>query len=110
MRSFLFRKLRQDFVLAQERSCRFPMKASDIPAVQWEALSVIWTDCVTDVPYYRGLVAAGRAPRTLTSWKDFLALPVLTRKILQDHPREFIRESAPPSGFMKTARFDRHAA
>lgn len=103
MNSLLLPRLRRDFALAQERNHEIPADAAGIRSGQWESLRGVWSDCVADVPYYRGLVASGRAPRTLTSWADVQALPVLTRKILQDHPEKFIRDSGPPDGFIKTA-------
>lgn len=103
MKYFLLPKVRRDFTVAQERNRRSQAAAVDVSQAQWASFRSVWADCVADVPYYRGLVGAGRAPHTLTSWEDFRALPVLTRKILQDRPQEFIRDSGPPHGFMKTA-------
>src|ERR1043165_5589685 len=97
MKSFILPKLRRDFALGQERNSHVPTTAAEVTSNQWEALRTVWSDCVVDVPYYRGLVASGRAPRTLMSWADFQALPILTRKLLQDHPEEFIRDSGPPN-------------
>lgn len=103
MNALLLPRLRRDFSLAQERNRAFPADAADIRLRQWESLRGVWSDCVADIPYYRSLVDSGRAPRTLTSWADFQALPSLTRKILQDHPEKFIRDSGLPDGFIKTA-------
>src|SRR5438270_14100638 len=103
MKNFLFPKLRRDFAFAQERNWRFPTKESDVSGAQWEDLRTVWADCVADVPYYRELVDSGRSPRTLASWEDFQGLPILTRRILQDQAQQFMRESGPPDGFIKTA-------
>lgn len=74
-----------------------------IAARQLTAIKKIWADAVSDVPYYAGLVASRLAPPVVESWRDVEALPILTRRILQDRPSEFIRPSAPPAGFMTTA-------
>lgn len=103
MKSLLFAKVHRNFRLAEERNRQVPRSATEIGSIQLEALRAVWSDCVADIPYYRGLVASGRAPKTLTCWADFHALPVLTRKLLQDQPEEFIRDSCPPDGVMKTA-------
>ena len=70
---------------------------------QLESLQRLWVDAVADVPYYISLVASGRAPAEIRSWRDFEALPVLTRQIIQDRPRDFMRNSGPPDDFAKTA-------
>ncbi len=103
VKPFLLPKVRRDFALAQQLRSRTPTTQTDIEAVQWKALDAVWADCISDVPYYRELVAQGRAPRTLSSWENFQALPVLTRKQLQDDSEKFIRDSRRPHSFMKTA-------
>ena len=70
---------------------------------QLAAIGKCWIDAVADLPYYGGLVAAGLAPARIESWRDVAALPLLTRRILQDRPGEFIRRSGPPASFMTTA-------
>jgi phenylacetate-coenzyme A ligase PaaK-like adenylate-forming protein len=103
VKPFLLPKVRRDFALAQQRKSKTPTNDVDTEIAQWEALRSIWADCITDVPYYRELVSQERAPRTLSSWEDFHALPVLTRKHLQDHSEKFIRDSRRPHSFVKTA-------
>lgn len=70
---------------------------------QLAAIATTWADAVRDVPYYRDLVGAGSAPPTIESWRDVAAVPVLTRRILQDQAAGFIRLSGPPASFMTTA-------
>lgn len=70
---------------------------------QLAAIGKCWIDAVADLPYYGGLVAAGSAPARIESWRDVAALPLLTRRILQDRHAEFIRRSGPPASFMTTA-------
>ncbi|HEX8029231.1 MAG TPA: hypothetical protein VF491_12245 [Vicinamibacterales bacterium] len=77
--------------------------ASLIAARQLSAIRSAWADAVADVPYYAGLVSSHLAPAAIESWQDMAALPVLTRRILQERPSEFIRRSGPPAGFMTTA-------
>src|SRR6267143_3657372 len=103
MNFLLLPKLRRDFALALERNRQVHANTADIRLQQWETLRTVWSDCDADVPYYRSLVASGQAPRTLRSWADFQALPILTRKVLQDRPEQFIRDSHRPDGFIKTA-------
>jgi phenylacetate-coenzyme A ligase PaaK-like adenylate-forming protein len=76
---------------------------SDQSIWQLAAVARVWADAVADVPYYAELVAAGAAPAAIRSWADLRSLPVLTRQLLQDQPRQFVRRSAPPHAFMRTA-------
>jgi phenylacetate-CoA ligase len=73
------------------------------PDRQLRMLQRVWADAVGDVPYYRRLVAEGQAPQVIREWRDVAAIPVLTRQALQDRAEEFLRDSAPPQSFMKTA-------
>jgi len=77
--------------------------AAPIAAMQLRALQRSWADAVSDVPYYGRLVSSGQAPAEIGSWDDLSALPVLTRRHLQDQPELFIRRSGPPASFMTTA-------
>ncbi len=70
---------------------------------QFQAVRTVWADAFAEIPYYNSLVISGRAPREIRSWDDFRAIPVLTRKLLQDRPQEFIRHSGPPDEFIRTA-------
>ena len=76
---------------------------SRIASQQLAAIQKTWADAVSDVPYYAGLVASQLAPPSIESWQDVAALPILTRRILQDRPLDFIRRSGPPESFMRTA-------
>jgi hypothetical protein len=73
------------------------------PIDSFAAIGRTWIDAAADVPYYRDLVATGSAPARIESWRDVAAVPVLTRRLLQDRPGEFIRRSGPPASFMTTA-------
>lgn len=95
-------KIRADFAAATERNQRQVPPPELIEDQQWRALRSVWQDCVRHIPYYSGLVAAGRAPQELHSWDDFHSIPVLTRKEIQEKPEEFKRRSAPPDDFIKT--------
>jgi phenylacetate-coenzyme A ligase PaaK-like adenylate-forming protein len=70
---------------------------------QLAAIRATWMDAITDIPYYSSLVAGKLAPRSIESWSDVRALPILTRRILQDRAAEFLRGSGAPQSFMKTA-------
>ncbi|HEX9048236.1 MAG TPA: hypothetical protein VF988_14520, partial [Verrucomicrobiae bacterium] len=67
-----------------------------VVAGQLKNVQAIWADCTADVPYYRNLVKSGAAPERISSWKDFHAIPELSREILQNKAAEFIRLSGPP--------------
>lgn len=103
-RLLLSGKRRRDFRAAHERRLTFAASA-EINWRDWQlaAIRQAWTDAVTDIPYYAALVASGRAPRDISSWKDFEAVPVLTRQIIQDNPDAFLRRSGPPKDFAITA-------
>lgn len=97
-------ELRRQFdAAAARRSQGERADESLIARQQLTAIQKTWADAVTDIPYYAGLVASKLAPPTIESWGDVGALPVLTRRVLQDQPEEFIRRSGPPASFMRTA-------
>lgn len=73
------------------------------PHRQLASLRDVWADAVADVPYYRRLVNAKSAPARIADWSDLQSIPVLTRQLVQDHSGEFIRDSAAPQSFVKTA-------
>lgn len=58
---------------------------------------------MTDIPYYRDLVAAGRAPREIDSWDAFRKIPILDRETLQHHSAKFQRLSGAPDYCSSTA-------
>jgi len=64
--------------------------------IQLTRFQAVWEDCITDVPYYRNLVARHAAPERISSWEDFRAIPELDRGTFQAHTRDFIRLSGPP--------------
>ena len=70
---------------------------------QLAAIGAAWTDAIADIPYYSSLVSDKLAPRSIESWNDVRALPILTRRILQDRGTEFIRRSGPPQSVKTTA-------
>jgi len=95
------RKQFDDARLRRQNGC---LSSADMLAdAQLRAIRRIWQDAAHDVPYYRDLVASGRAPAMVETWADVAQLPVLTRRLLQDHPQQFIRRSGPPASFMTTA-------
>jgi phenylacetate-coenzyme A ligase PaaK-like adenylate-forming protein len=71
--------------------------------VQLEKIQGIWRDCLEDVPYYRNLVAQGRAPQEICSWEDFKQIPILDRITLKENVKAFRRISGPPDTFVSTA-------
>ena len=97
-------RLRRQYAAAQERLASLPrLSDEDWAPRQLDALQRVWADACTDVPYYGGLVATGRAPAEVKSWRDVQSIPELTREVLQTHPEQFIRRSGPPPGFIRTA-------
>lgn len=95
-------QLRQQFNEALALS-RHLQHDYDYRTGQLVALSAIWSDCVSDIPYYRRLVARDEAPASIRTWGDLNNIPVLQRQILQEHASEFIRISGPPDSFVSTA-------
>lgn len=104
MTTLLARRASFHFRQAEQRRLTLAHQSiGERTANQLIALRSVWADASSDVPYYRGLVEAGRAPRVIESWSDLQGMPVLTRRILQDRAAEFIRTSRAPQSFMKTA-------
>jgi phenylacetate-CoA ligase len=67
-----------------------------ITAFQLERLRVQWRQAIQEVPYYRQLVADGKAPRDFDSLDEYRArVPVLTRQTLLDQAAHFKRSQAP---------------
>lgn len=95
---------RADFKAATQYLSRWPeWPGEDIASMQLRKLSAIWADAIEDVPYYRNMVAEGRAPSQIGSWLDFAAIPVLDRATFREHEANFVRLSGPPNAFMQTA-------
>lgn len=104
MTSLLSRRVTDHFRRADARRAMLTGEAAQSwPGRQLGLLQAAWADATRDIPYYRRLASENRAPAVITDWHDVSAMPVLTRQILQDHAREFIRDSGPPQSFMKTA-------
>ena len=104
MTSLLSRRVAEHFRRADERRTMLARHdAASWPLRQFQSLHEVWADAVSDVPYYRRLVSEKKAPSHILDWSDLSSIPALTRHILQDHADEFIRDSAPPQSFMKTA-------
>lgn len=96
--------LRSDFAAAQGYLAHWPMRGeADIAPMQLAKVAASWRDAVGDVPYYRDLVATGRAPARIASWQDYHAIPVLDRATLRGEAARFIRLSGPPHESMQTA-------
>jgi phenylacetate-CoA ligase len=102
-RLLLSKKLRNDFRAAATRKASSPSTEVDLPRLQMDFISKAWADAITDIPYYKNLVASGAAPASISTWGDFRQIPVLTRQALQSTPADFLRRSRPPDSFMKTA-------
>jgi phenylacetate-CoA ligase len=97
-------RLRRHYAAAQERLASLPhISDEDWARRQLDALQRVWADACTDVPYYAGLVASGRAPAEVKTWRDVQSIPELTREALRTHRQQFIRRSGPPPGFVRTA-------
>jgi phenylacetate-CoA ligase len=104
MTTLLARRVGFHFRQAEARRGALANVTADVRvAKQLAALRATWADAVRDIPYYRSLVQEGRAPQLIESWSDVQAIPVLTRRILQDRASEFLRDSGAPQSFMKTA-------
>lgn len=104
MTTLLARRVGFHFKQAEQRRLTLANRSvGERMANQLVALRAVWADASSDVPYYRGLVQDGRAPRVIDTWSDLQGIPVLTRRILQDRAAEFIRTSRAPQSFMKTA-------
>ena len=97
-------RLRRHYAEARRRqSMLASIDDSAWEARQLAAVQRVWADACADVPYYSGLVAAGRAPGELRGWDDVRSIPQLTRAVLQEQPELFIRRSRPPDSYMRTA-------
>jgi phenylacetate-CoA ligase len=71
-------------------------------AFQLSRIQSIWRDCVWNVVYYRNLVAAGAAPAEIQTWDDVQAIPLLTRKVLQERSAELCRVGVKPDSVRMT--------
>lgn len=97
-------KIRRDFRAAEARRRLVSSGTdADLSLLQLKAVGKIWSDAITDIPYYSALVTAAKAPRVIQSWEDFQAVPILTRQDIQNRPSQFLRRSSPPDSFITTA-------
>ena len=104
LRSSLVLPLSAQFEAARLYSETLGSASADIMrSRQLESLRRIWRDCVSDVPYYRDIVARGLAPREIGSWEEFHAIPVLDRNMFQQNASQFRRISGPPDRYLSTA-------
>ena len=60
---------------------------------QWNRLSTLLAHAEAHVPYYRDLFRSlGISARDVRSWKDFSALPILTKDVIRDRARDLVSE------------------
>lgn len=87
-------KLQQSWLGASEE---------EVAAAQLAGLRKRWAEATRAVPYYRDLVAKGRAPADFHSFEEYRrSVPVLSRETLVENSGEFVRE-VPPDTFLATA-------
>ena len=94
-------ELRRQFDAAAAR--RAQADTASVADRQLSAIAKVWIDASADLPYYARLVSEKAAPGSIRSWDEVQALPILTRRLLQDHATEFVRRSSAPDSFMTTA-------
>jgi phenylacetate-CoA ligase len=92
---YLFPRLRGDYRQASQYQLDVPDPLNEVEARQFTQIQRIWSDCSRNVPYYAKLVANGRAPEVLRTWKDFHQIPPLTRQAIQEQPALFLRAFSP---------------
>jgi phenylacetate-CoA ligase len=102
--SWLFPSIGSDFRRASDYGRRVAdWPEEQIPSMQLERIARLWTDAVTDVPYFSQLVADGRAPATIRTWEDYDSIPILDKGLVRSNADAFIRRSGPPDRFAQTA-------
>ena len=70
--------------------------AADVKAAQWQRLSALLSHAETRVPYYREVFASlGISSRDVKTFKDFAALPVLTKDIVRERQADLLVENVP---------------
>ncbi len=103
-RSLPLLPLKAQFDEAQAYSLRLIEQSVECrSSFQLEKIKRVWKNCVSDIPYYRHLVATGMAPSVIEDWDDFNQIPVLDRRILQEQAAQFRRRSGPPHSSVATA-------
>jgi phenylacetate-coenzyme A ligase PaaK-like adenylate-forming protein len=83
-------------------ACVEPAMNGGIQDYQLSRFKSVWHECRRDVIYYRNLVDSGFAPAEISSWEDVHAIPLLTRRILQERSSEFRRICSRPDEFRMT--------
>jgi phenylacetate-CoA ligase len=79
------------------------LSESDRLGLQLQAFNRCWEEIQVGVPFYRRLVADGRAPRVFASWEEFTAvLPVTDRPFLYKHFSELADERRAPQYYRVT--------
>lgn len=74
-----------------------------ISNLQIAKLQRVWTEAISNVPYYHNLVRIGMAPAEIRTFDEFYNnVPMLTKAIIQDSPDLFRRKKS-PDHYMMTA-------
>ncbi len=69
---------------------------------QLEALRKQWAEAAHNVPWYRNLVAEGRAPERIETFEQYAEeVPVLSKGDIRDNP-DLFRRAEPPDGISRT--------
>jgi phenylacetate-CoA ligase len=75
---------------------------ADIRAAQFRRLSSLLAHAEARVPYYREIFRSiGIKSRDIRTWRDFSALPVLTKEIIRERLDDLIREDVSPRRLIK---------
>ncbi|MDP3930251.1 MAG: hypothetical protein Q8R57_14615 [Bacteroidota bacterium] len=65
--------------------------------MQWSAVKLLLEHSFKFVPYYRNLLKSiGANPNDFKSWSDFQKLPLLTKEIIRQNPKDFISDLVDP--------------
>ncbi|MGI0480743.1 hypothetical protein ACN4EE_08125 [Geminocystis sp. CENA526] len=77
--------------------------SNDILNWQLDQFNDNWQNIQKNVPYFFNLIKNQKLPKSFSSWQEFQELmPIMTRKIIQNHYEEFIDQSKKPDFFLTT--------
>lgn len=64
--------------------------------------NAMWQNIQDNVPLYSSLVQKGKAPKNITTWDEFVKLPIISRNMATQNINSYTDSSLKPSGYGTT--------
>jgi len=70
-------------------------RPEEIRQRQLDKLHSLWNHAVSQVPYYRRLAQTGNIPKTIETFDDLTAIPLLTKEIIEHEAETLLADNIP---------------